>query len=204
MKRLLRKIDGIVGNHPKHFWGKLWAFGTRQSPRGWHALLKWTRQHERWNRQHQRYQRSKWFAKRTTIFRRKWQRAKAHHHHTGQPPGFETWMLNGHSGNISDGVKRAIAYQVVVRHQAVTDTYDYSGHASGSLHYPWNNPDGKGHAVDTAGSDMCGNCSAEKEHFGQGWFHELLCPCSWHIFSATVYGGMYVGHGNHTHTAPYS
>lgn len=61
---------------------------------------------------------------------------------------FEPWMLNGHPGNVSSGVKLLILVaKRTSRAIYVTSTTD-GGHASTSYHYPRNNPSGLGEAVD--------------------------------------------------------
>lgn len=63
---------------------------------------------------------------------------------------FEPWMLNGRPGNVSAGIKAAIARGVA--HDLYVTSTSTGGHASSSWHFPWNNRDGLGHGVDMAGA----------------------------------------------------
>jgi hypothetical protein len=125
----------------------------------------------------------------------------------GPGPGasdYHPGLLNGNPegpNGLDEKLKAVVVYQVVICGQYVTDTYDCYCHASNSYHYPWNAGDGQVHAIDTAGSDMCGAATRTREHFGEDYFAELLCPCGWHIFHGAVYPGMYQGHGDHGHYA---
>jgi hypothetical protein len=116
-------------------------------------------------------------------------------------PAYQPWMLNGHSGNLDERLKPIVAYQVVVCKQITTDTYDYAGHTPDSYHYPHRAPDRQGHAIDTAGGDMCGAANSTRNEFGNAYFAELFSPCGWYIKYGTVYGGYFPGHGDHGHYA---
>jgi hypothetical protein len=202
MNRFLKQIKRIYAKRGKL--GDLWRWAKKGTPRKrWKALMVWARRHERWNRAHHRADRAKWWAKKKTIYRRKWRKAKRHHKHTGQAPPYAAWMLNGHSSDIDDDLKPVVAYVVVVRGQAITDTYDYSGHTPSSLHYPRNDPTPpqQGHAIDSAGPDMCGSMTATRDQFGAAHFLELFGPCSWYIKNGAQFGGMFPGHGDHQHSA---
>jgi DNA repair exonuclease SbcCD ATPase subunit len=59
-----------------------------------------------------------WF-KRRTIYRKKYRKAKKNHRQN-KPQGFESWMLNGHSGNIDEDLKPIIVDLVVGRNQVIT------------------------------------------------------------------------------------
>jgi hypothetical protein len=202
MKRLLRKLDSIADDHPKHFLGRWWKWGRKGAPRRWHALLKKAHMHVAWNRAHHRKDRLKWWVKVKTVYRRKWKRVQKHRRdHPNDPVGFESWMLNGHSGGISPGTKQVVAYAVGVLHAVVTDTYDYSGHAPTSNHYPRNNADGLGHAVDLVPA-TCSLMTSIRDNFNAGFFKELFGPCPFYYTAGAQHPGMFPGHGTHTHAAP--
>jgi hypothetical protein len=121
-----------------------------------------------------------------------------------QPSDFQPWMLSGNSGNISEGTKRLVV-DVVAHGGIITDTYDYAGHTPSSRHYPWNNPDGKGHAVDYVPAS-CSLQTHNRDEFGVGFFAELFGPCYWYIKSGgQVYNGApFPGHTDHEHGSPFS
>jgi hypothetical protein len=118
---------------------------------------------------------------------------------------FEPWMVNGHSTGISPGTKR-LAVWIVAHGGIVTDTYDFGGHAPSSFHYPRNNPDGLGHALDWIPASCTEETNA-KDHFGPGFFKELFGPCSWYVKYGQIVqmsSGPFPGHGDHEHGAPYT
>jgi hypothetical protein len=126
----------------------------------------------------------------------------------GQDGGdFELWMLSGHSANISEGTKKLVVW-IVGHGGIITDTYDFSGHTPSSLHYPRNNADGKGHAVDWVPASCSGTVGEDSamDHFGAGFFKELFGPCSVHVKWGSTFtqGPPFPGHGDHEHGAPYS
>lgn len=114
---------------------------------------------------------------------------------------FQPWMLNGHSSNISEGTKAVVTYAVGSCGAIVTDTYDYGGHAPSSNHYPRNNADGKGHAVDLIPA-TCTLMQQLRDKFGAAFFRELFGPCPYYYKYGVQTQGMFPGHGTHTHAAP--
>lgn len=202
MTRLLHRIDRIQhkGGHWLHdlwLWTHKGAVGKRL-----HAARKWFQHHENWARAHRLRKRAAWFAKKHTIYRRVLRKWRKHHRHTGELH-YSPILLNGHSSNIADELKPVVAFVVLARHQAVTDTYDYGGHANGSWHYPSSDPTPppEGHAIDSAGPDMCGSMQATEAKFGAGYFLELFGPCSYYVKNGGKYPGMFPGHGDHQHSA---
>jgi hypothetical protein len=149
-------------------------------------------------------QRAKFRVKRETILRRKYRAARKKWRKEHQVEGYATWMLNGHSSNIDDDLKPVVAFLVVVRKQAITDTYDYCCHVSSSLHYPRNDPTSpqQGRAVDSAGPDMGGTMDATYEHFGAGKFLELFGPRTFYVKNGARYAiyPYFPGHGDHQHS----
>ncbi len=168
------------------------------------ALQKWARQKQEAART--RKSALKWKAIRFR-YRRKVLWLEAHKDSPLLDAGrFETWMLNGDPGNISAGVKAAIV-RAVARGLFVTDTYGSRSHTSTSWHYPWNNSDGKGHAVDLAGSfsAMVEYQNAELRR-GEDLL-ELIGPdndaCAKHGSRFTLSEGssLETAHDNHVHRA---
>lgn len=143
-------------------------------------------------------QRIKFWLKKRTAYRKQWKAARKRHN-KGERGKFEEWMLNGHSGNIDESLKPVIAFLVVECNQTITSTTGGS-HSSTSYHYPYNNSDNEGHAIDSAGPDMCGAQKASTARFGNGWL-ELYGPCPWYIKHGTVYDGYFPAHGDHCHHA---
>jgi hypothetical protein len=146
--------------------------------------------------------RYRWWVARRTVLRRKLRKAKKRWEETHDAPAFETWMLNGCPSNITPKLKPIIAFMVVVGGQYITATTNGT-HTSTSLHYPWNNPDGLGHAVDsgqTTRSSMEEATEKEREHFGEDAFAELFSPCGWWIKYGVEYSGHFPGHSDHTHS----
>jgi hypothetical protein len=146
--------------------------------------------------------RYRWWVARRTVLRRKLRKAKKHWEETHGAPAFEAWMLNGCPGNITPNLKPIIAFMVVVGGQYITATTNGT-HTSTSMHYPWNNSDGLGHAADSGQSIVSSMEEAtekEREHFGESAFAELFSPCDWWIKYGVVYSGHFPGHGDHTHS----
>lgn len=163
------------------------------------SLEKWAQKKAIWSRAHHRKERVKFWAKKKTSYRKEWKHARKKWNDS-QELHFEEWMLNGHSGNIDEDLKPIVAWLVVVKNQTITDTYDYSGHASTSLHYPWNSPDNQGHAVDSAGPDMGGTYVDTKNKYSAGKFLELFGPGSWYVKNGQVLPGQFPGHTDHQHS----
>lgn len=207
-----------VWKHSEHPLRALWHWARRGGRKGevgrWHALVHWAEHHEseawktyrKTQKPHDKAVALHWHKmRRIYIGRRKraYRRWKKHQHQGGAgSPQYATWMLNGHSSNIDDDLKPVVAFVVVVRDQVVTDTYDYGGHVSSSLHYPRNDPTPpqQGHAIDSAGADMCGSMTATRDHFSGSHFLELFGPCNWYIKNGAQFGGMFPGHGDHQHS----
>ena len=195
----------IITRHPKRPVPRLLQWANKRHTikrlRGaWRAL----QQHERYARARRQLKRARFWMVKKVFVRKRYKRAvRRHRDRPDDPVGFETWMLNGHSGNISDGTKAVVAYAVVAKGATVTDTYDYCCHASSSYHYPRNNPDAKGHAVDLVPA-TCDLMTSIRDRFGAGYFKELFGPCPFYYKFGVQYPGMFPGHGTHTHAAPYS
>lgn len=156
-------------------------------------------------RRKQAQKRVTWWLRRKTIVRKRLKRAKEKWEETHGSPALETWMLNGCPDNITEKLKPVIAFQVVVCDQYVTATTN-GGHTSTSLHYPWNNPDNKGHAADTGASSVSSMQNAAektKAHFGASYFKELFSPCPWWLKYGVQYAGFFPGHGDHGHYGVY-
>jgi len=75
-------------------------------------------------------------------------------------------------------------------------------HSPGSYHY-------SGRAFD-GGSDGSQGETPEKtaqklllDTFGAGAFMELFGPCDWYVKNGVLYDGVFPGHGDHLHAAPY-
>jgi hypothetical protein len=146
--------------------------------------------------------RYRWWVARRTVLRRKLRKAKKRWEETHDAPAFETWMLNGCPDNITPKLKPIIAYLVVVGGQYITATTNGT-HTSTSLHYPWNNSDGLGHAADSGQSTRSSMEEATeklREHFGEDAFAELFSPCGWWLKYGVVYQGHFPGHSDHTHS----
>jgi hypothetical protein len=79
---------------------------------------------------------------------------------------FQTWMLNGCPGNISPGLKLAIV-RAVAHGLYITCTTN-GGHTSSSWHYPWNNPDNLGHAIDAAAEGTEKEISFQRDEAARG------------------------------------
>lgn len=146
--------------------------------------------------------RAAWWLRRRTTVRKRYKKAKekweAEHKLDFQP-----WMLNGCPGNIDEDLKKVVVFQVVACGQYVTSTTGGT-HSSGSYHYPWNNPDNKGHAVDTGAtsvSSMREAAEKTRKHFGENHFLELFSPCGWYIKHGVVFSGFFPAHGDHGHYA---
>ncbi len=118
----MRKRIARIYHHAKQPFDRLWKWATGH-PKRWRALKGWAGRHRQQARENHRINRAKWWAKKRSIYARKWKRAKRHLRETGQVPGFETWMLNGHSNNITDAVRAEIAIAVVKYNCAVSSTY---------------------------------------------------------------------------------
>lgn len=172
----------------------------RKQMRRWATLREWVDRKVNWAKHRQKWERAKFFAKKRTVYGTEWRRARREWKERRQLQ-FEPWMLNGHSGNIDPGLKKIVAFLVVTRKQTVTDTYDYGGHSPTSLHYPWNNPDGRGHAIDSAGPDMDDTMYRTRSKYGRESFRELFGPVNWYVKNGVVIGGQFPGHGDHQHTA---
>jgi hypothetical protein len=152
-------------------------------------------------RRKQQQKRIEWWLRRKTIVRKRLKAAKKKWEETHDSPAFESWMLNGCPSNIDEKLERVIAYQVVVCDQYTTSTTT-GGHTRTSLHFPWNNPDNKGHAADTGASSVSSMQNAAektKDHFGASFFRELFSPCPWWLKYGVQYPGYFPDHGDHGH-----
>jgi len=119
-----------------------------------------------------------------------------------QPTDWQPWMASGNSWVLcSAGTLEVAAFAVTQCGATVTDFYDFGGHASGSFHYPRNNPDGKCHAADLIPA-TCTLMTQIQQKFGASFFKELFGPCGHYFKSGVEYPGMFPGHGTHTHAAP--
>jgi hypothetical protein len=121
---------------------------------------------------------------------------------------FETFMLNGHPGNISTGTKAAIA-RGVAHGLYTTSTTDGSSHTPTSNHYSWNHPDNLGHAVDMGGtySNMVAWQQSEANR-GED-LRELIGPDNTLTYSGGTRwtqsegSSLETAHDNHVHRAVY-
>ncbi len=149
--------------------------------------------------------RAAWWLRRRGEVGKKLRAAREKWAETHDSPVFETWMLNGCPGNVDEKLKSVIAFQVVVCNQYVTSTTT-GGHTSTSLHFPWNNSDNEGHAVDTGASSVSSmqNAAIEtRDHFGPSYFKELFSPCPWWLKYGAQYPGYFPAHGDHGHYGVY-
>ncbi len=149
--------------------------------------------------------RAAWWVRRRSVVRKRLKAAKKKWAETHDSPVFETWMLNGCPGNIDEKVEQVIAFQVVVCDQYVTST-STGGHTSTSLHFPWNNSDNEGHAVDTGAGSVSSMQEAAiktREHFGDAFFKELFSPCPWWLKYGVEYAGYFPDHRDHGHYGVY-
>lgn len=149
-----------------------------------------------WKKRRKKAQkRAAWWLRRRTVLRNKYKVAKEKWDKAHRLD-FETWMLNGCAGNVSDDIKEIIAYVVVACDQYVTSTTGGT-HAPGSYHY-------SGRAVDWGAgtvSSMQDASNKTRDHFGDNHFTEFFSPCPWWIKYGNVYSGYFPGHGDHGHTA---
>lgn len=175
--------------------------GLKKRAKHWGTLRQWAARKTNWYRKHKKWDRAKFTAKKQTIYAKEWKRARRRwQENQDENPRFELWMLNGHGANITDELKPIIAFLVVVRQQTITDTYNYGGHSPTSLHYPWNNADGKCHAVDSAGANMGSTMLLTLRRWAKSKFRELFGPLGWYIKNGQRLPGMFPGHGTHQHT----
>jgi hypothetical protein len=132
---------------------------------------------------------------------------KARNIHRRRVGTFNTAMLDGHPGNISDEVKRVIALANKFAHQkgyacTVTATTD-GRHAPGS----WHNPTPLGKAVDlifaTVGQmEEFQRFCLEHTDDGADDFHELFGPAGFYVKEGQVVNAHFPDHGDHDHIAP--
>jgi hypothetical protein len=121
---------------------------------------------------------------------------------------FEPWMTNGHPGNISTGVKAAIA-RGVSHGLYTTSTTDGRSHTITSNHYSWNHADNLGHAVDMGGT-YANMVAFQRSEANRGDdLRELIGPDNTLTYSG---GSRYTtgegsalesAHDNHVHRATY-
>lgn len=144
----------------------------------------------------------RWFVARKTKLRKK---IKAKQEASG-PPGFELWMLNGRGSNITNAVKAEIAIGVINFGLFVTSTTT-GPHTSTSLHFPYNNADGKGHAVDIAGARQTEFQNARMSNPGPGHFQEFFGPnstnCAKNGTRISIFGSLATAHKTHDHDGPF-
>lgn len=149
-------MDAIrrIWNNRKGDLRRLWNWAKRGThPRRWQRLAQWAKRKREEARHDHRINRAKFWAKKQTIYRRKWRRAKKHLAETGEAK-WDDWMANGHSLNITAAVKQEAAIAVVEFGCTVTSTYR-------AVVIPQSNPNSyhgpnvsPGKAVDVAGGGM--------------------------------------------------
>ena len=140
-------------------------------------------------REQKRQVRRGWIAKRT-IYRSRYQRAKAK-----AQPSFESWMLNGRPDcGLPRSLKTAIAVAVTKYDQVVTST-NGGTHSPTSWHYSCR-------AVDIAGpyDGMIGFQKWLAENRGAGCL-EIFGPDSYYYKNGSKYQGAFPAHGDHIHYA---
>lgn len=117
--------------------------------------------------------------------------------------GFETWMLNGHPNNIEPEVRRVIV-RAVAAGLVVTATTN-GNHVTGSYHYPSSNPkkDGKGRAVDLAGSAQKMRAFTAQEFKKKSYYNEFFGPPNTQfVKGGKLYSGSIPNHYDHNHASP--
>ncbi len=197
-------IVSILKRYPKRGWHKLvWTWAPGKPLRRYYVLKNFSWEKYVKNKRAGRRKRAAKWLERHEAAKAKFFAAKR----KAAALDFESWMLNGHSGNIDPKLKPVIAYAVGELGQTITDTYDYSGHTSSSYHYPWNDPSApqQGRAVDMGGSGMATAQSKLASKFGDGQFAELFGPAGWYLKNGNRYqnpgGGAFPGHDDHIHAA---
>lgn len=139
-----------IWNNRKGDLARLWEWASGKHPGRWHSLVRWARKKQQDAREHHRYNRAKFWAKKKTVYRRKWRRAKKHLAETGEAV-WEDWMANGHPLNFSRAAKAEAAIGVLQYGLTVTSTWRATvlpQSNPASFHGPNVNP---GKAVDLAG-----------------------------------------------------
>lgn len=116
--------------------------------------------------------------------------------------------FNGHPSNVNPDVKRVIV-KAAQYGLVVTSTTDGSSHASTSWHYPQNNPDGLGGAVDLGGSAQSMLNFQQWCYENAHLFRESIGPNNNQMVKNGVRYSLPEGsalenmHDNHNHVAPY-
>lgn len=137
--------------------------------------------------------------KRTRAIARRIARLVAHIRYLGH------LHFDGHPRNITHRLFPVI----VLAHECgliVTATTDGT-HTPSSFHYPWNNPDGKGHAVDFGLKHPPDQHLLERfqrralRKFGAGYFKELFGPAPFYVKNGTRISGPDPDNENHVHAA---
>ena len=115
--------------------------------------------------------------------------------------------FEGHPKNIT----HRLFWDIVRAHRhglIVTATTDGT-HSSGSYHYPRNNADGLGHAVDF-GNKVPGTAAARRRMIrfqraegakGSSKYRELFGPDNWYVKDGVRHSGAFPGHQDHVHVA---
>ena len=148
----MRERISHIWKRAKHPFDRLWKW-AKGHPKRWQALARWAKAKREQAREDNRINRAKFWAKKRTVYRKKWKRAKKHLEETGEAK-FESWMLNGHSANITQGAKDELAIAVVKF--GCTCTSSYRAYViPQSNPNSWHGPNvSPGKAVDVAGSNM--------------------------------------------------
>lgn len=202
----MRKRIARIYHSARHPFDALWNW-AKGHPLRWRALSRWAKAKRLQARENHRLNRARFWAKKHTVYRRKWKRAKRRLEQIGET-GWEDWMANGHSLNFTQAAKDEAAIAVVKFGCAVTSTYRayvLSTSNPNSYHGPNTSP---GKAVDVAGSQMTAyQHDVFSRRRGDGNLLELFGPDN---STNLKYGGqIYLGegtflenlHDTHTHVA---
>lgn len=201
MKKRNWKYINYVWHNVKHPIRQLSGWARRKDGEGRYAsLIKWAgvkQKRAETERARKRWKKVKW------MYKEELERLRAKPLSSIGAADFQPWMLNGRPGNISNGTKAAIA-RGVHRGLVVTSTTT-GGHASTSFHFPWNNSDNQGHAVDMAAdTDTMIEWQHDELNRGEDLL-ELFGPengaCAKNGARITISGTLASAHDNHDHRA---
>jgi hypothetical protein len=204
----------------RHKIGDVYGWARGHGPHRWRLALHWTQDHVRRlrgrltrhplphdTREELQRQKERWESAQK-VFAKKLAAARERHRQHGDDPKFETYMLNGHPGNVVAAVKQEIARAVVLRNAYVTATTDGT-HATTSLHYPANNPDPATRAKNLGrAADHGGPTEAWEGHFndelkrGASNYVELFGPPTPYVKNGALIKGTSPDTPNHCHCAP--
>ena len=147
--------------------------------------------------------------------RRKLRRLHAAHPRTPRPPRLRhriarllthiRYLRRLHFDGLPHNVTHRLFPIIVLAHRhglRLTATTNGT-HTSSSYHYPWNNADGLGHAIDVSGARgaMIRFQRAVLHKYGRRHFLELFGPDDFYVQGGARYTGHFPGHSDHVHVA---